>query len=185
MIQTTIKGTDQLRGFGRTSGALAEVAIPIRQMERLGQFARDVVVSRVRKGLGADGSAMPPLKGKMYARKRKDGSFGVNRSIYAGWKAKRGLQPFRDLWGTGKQGGHMLDKFTARPGTATLVRIAFTTRDSRIKALANEKRAPFLGFAPQDVSAIKAKASEIFRSEIRSTTGGFRNLMRKFWKKVA
>ncbi|MCU1326881.1 MAG: hypothetical protein JWN34_2251 [Bryobacterales bacterium] len=183
MIQTTIKGTDKLKGFGSGSDDLFSRM----QMERLAQFSRDTVVARIRKGIGSDGSPMPALKGgnsRIFVA-RVNGKARFESQTYAGRKSKAGMQPLRDLYGTGKQGGHMLNNLTVRSVTPDSAKIAFTSRDGRSKAMTNEKRAPFLGFAPQDVEAIKAKAADLFRSGIQGGAMSLPKIIREFRKRAA
>ena len=175
MIQTTIKIPDKLKGLGAGSDDLFSRI----QMERLAQIGRDSVVARTRKGLGSDDTPMAALSTKTSAVKSQ-GKVVRIRSGYAGWKAKKGLNPFRDLWGTGQQGGHMLDNLSVRQATPGSARIAFTSKHQREKALANEQRAPFLGWSPSNVADVMKAASEMFRSEVRAVASNFPALIRKF-----
>jgi hypothetical protein len=143
-----------------------------RQMEKIGNFALRTVIERTKRGIGSDGAAMPPLSTKRSAVLGTSGK-GKGRVVrirdgYAGYKAKHGLQPIRDLVGDGKQGGHMLDNPSVRSVTDSTAKIAFTSRSARIKALANERRTPFFSFSADDETKIAAYARTLFAEAVRS-----------------
>jgi len=174
MIQTSIKGAAKLRGLGQGSDDLFSRV----RMGKLAEFARDTVVARIRTGRGSDDAAMAPLSRKTSAV-RNAGKVVRIRSGYAEAKARRGLQPIRDWWGTGKDGGHMLDNLTVRQATPNSARIAITSKKQRDKAIANERRSPALSFSPADVEKITARAVEMFRAEVRASVSDFKKLVRK------
>jgi hypothetical protein len=137
-------------------------------MERLGKFAIQTIIQRTARGLGSDGLPMPALKASRIQTVKSGKLVSFKRIGYAAWKAAHGLRPVRDLIGDGSQGGHMWDKFSVRSVSETLVRMAFTQKHQREKALANERRAPFLSFSPEDQKKIAAEASRIFGANVQS-----------------
>jgi hypothetical protein len=173
MIQAKIKLTGNsglLIGARRRSlGGKAPLPLSLsqEQMRQLGQFALDTVVARTKKGIGSGDSPMPPLKGKVLRfDRRENGRVKLKNIGYAGWKAAHGLQPFRDLIGTGKDGGHMLDNPSVRSVTEKSVIMAFTSRKARAKALGNEKRTPFFSFSTSDERKITDFASKLFGAAV-------------------
>lgn len=175
MIQTTVKFDGPRGGLGVNSASLFQKA----QMERLGKFAISTIRKRVARGIGSDDSAMPPLSAKHSAVK-VHGKFVRQRVPYSQFKASHGLQPIRDLAGTGKDGGHMLDNLSVRSVSETNVRMGFTQNKARQKALSNEKKTPWLGFSDGDERAIIAYAEQMFRSQVevirrQMFTGSARN----------
>jgi hypothetical protein len=161
MISTKLSGN--WGGLGSGSGSLMRRL----DMERLGDFAIQTVKRRAMTGLGSDGTPMPPLKSskRFVARDPKNPFRFLG---YAAWKVKVGLHGVRDLVGDGSQGGHMWDNLTVRSVTEQLVRMAFTERHQREKALANEQRATFLSFSPADQAKIVGEASRLFGVNVRS-----------------
>jgi hypothetical protein len=151
----------------------------IRQMERIGNFAVARIMVRAKAGIGSDGQKMPPLKGKARAIKNAEGKTVRYMTFYANQKKRRGLNPFRDLVGFGKD-GHMLDNLTVRQVTPNSVKIALTSRKARIKGLANEKLHPWLGFAPSDKDEIVKFAGGIFKSEVSGATRNAPDIIRRF-----
>lgn len=162
--------TIKLTGGPRVTFANSQQSLfRVADMQRLGDFAVSTVKQRAMRGLGSDGTAMPPLKAsRLETVKTGPKTVSFRRTGYAAWKAKHGLQPVRDLIGTGEQGGHMWDNFTVRSVTEQLVRMAFTSKHQREKALANEKRAPFLSFSAADQTKIAAEAARLFGINVRS-----------------
>jgi hypothetical protein len=179
MVSVGINGAKAIGGLGPGSEGLFRR----RQVEVLAQFARDTVVERVRRGVGSNDAAMPALSRKTSAV-RSRGKVVRIQSGYAAWKAARGLQPMRDLWGTGKDGGHMLDNLTVRQVSEQSARIAFTQTKARQKALANEKRTPFLSFSDGDMSRIAKRAGEMFGAEVRAI-GSVTEAIRRVRRRVA
>lgn len=163
MIQTTIKFDGGRGGLGINSASLFRKV----QMEKLGDFAISTIRRRVARGIGSDDSAMPPLSAKHSAVKAH-GKFVRARVPYSQFKSNRGLQPIRDLVGTGKDGGHMLDNMSVRLATEDLVRIAFTQNKARQKALSNEKKAPWFSFSDNDEKKIVEYARQLFRSAVET-----------------
>jgi hypothetical protein len=169
MIQSSIKTTiprDLLAGFGSGSEGIFRRV----QMQQLGNSAIALIKARVAKGIGSEDSAMPPLKSG-----RNVAIFGKAKNI--GWAAKKqrlGLQPIRDLTGTGKQGGHMLDNISVRAADETSVKIALTARMARVKALANEKRAPWFSFSDADQAALMKMAEGMFEAGVRQILNKFK-----------
>jgi hypothetical protein len=152
-----------LAGLGEGSAELFKR----RQMEVLGQFALRTVIARTKQGLGSNDQAMPALSRKS-SPVLKHGKFVRQRVGYAEWKAKHGLRPIRDMVGTGKVGGHMLDNPSVRQVTDSSVRIAITSRSARAKAISNEKRTPFFSFSDSDQKKIMDRAAEIFTAEVQA-----------------
>jgi len=145
--------THNIGGLGINSASLQRIL----QMEKIGNFGIQTVISRTKRGIGSDDAPFPPLKGsnvRQFAARVNGKATFRSASGYAQSKAKHGLQPKRDLVGTGKQGGHMLDNPSVRKVSETEVRMAFTSRSARIKALANEQRTPFFSFSEADQRAI-------------------------------
>lgn len=142
------------------------------QMLQLGSFANQTVKARTRSGIGSDDAAFPPLSQKTSAI-HNNGKFVRQRSGYAAWKSAHGLSPTRDMWGDGKQGGHMLDNSTVRYADDSTVKIAFTARQARIKALANERRTPFYSFSPNDAKAIIDYAAKLWQSNVKKVIAQF------------
>ena len=168
MIETSVKfsGFKSVGGLGTGSDSLFRKI----EMQRLGEFALKTVIARTKKGIGSDDASMRPLKpGKavQFAR-RENGRAKFRNASYAAWKASHGMQPIRDLVGDGRQGGHMLDNPSVRSVSETSVRMAFTSRSARQKALTNEKRTPFFSFSSNDEKAIMGLAEEMFRSRVAS-----------------
>lgn len=132
----------------------------------LGQFAIRTMRDRVARGIGSDDWPMPALSGRGSVISR-DGKFVRQRPGYREQKQRRGGRPIRDLYGDGQQGGHMLDDLRVREATPNSVRMDITSRWGRIKARANEKRAPWYGFSANDRRLIFARMSEVFRERFR------------------
>jgi hypothetical protein len=160
MIAMTIK-LEGVAGLGFNSESLFRR----NQMQRLGEFAIKTIRARVAKGVGSDDSAMLPLSAKS-SPILKHGKFVRQRESYAQWKSKHGLQPIRDLAGTGQDGGHMLDNLTVRSVSESNVRMSLTARKARAKALSNEKRSPWLSFSDADEIKIMEYAAQMFHSQV-------------------
>lgn len=136
------------------------------QMLELGSFANKTVKERTRSGIGSDDAPFPPLSQKTSAIRNR-GKFVRQREGYAAWKAAHGLAPIRDLWGDGREGGHMLDNSTVRYADDRTVKIAFTARMARLKALANERRTPFYSFSDADAKKIMDYAAKLWKSNVK------------------
>lgn len=161
MISTSVKLSGGVAGFGLNTQSLFSKV----QMQKLGEFAIRTIRARVAKGVGSDDASMKALSAKT-SPILHHGKFVRQRQSYAQWKTKHGLQPIRDLAGTGTDGGHMLDNLTVRSVSETSVRMAFTARKARAKALANEKRTPWLSFSTADEKAIVTYAEQLFKSQV-------------------
>jgi hypothetical protein len=170
MIKLKIQFEGKKINVGTRDGSLG---FQTAQMLKLGSFANKTVIARARSGVGSDDTAFPPLSNKTAAYRDANGKFLRQQSGYADWKAKHGLSPTRDMWGPGK-GGHMLDNSTVRYADDNSVKIAFTSRTARTKALANEKRTPFYSFSDADEKKILAYAAELFRSTVERITKQFK-----------
>jgi hypothetical protein len=160
MIQTSIT-LSGAAGLGINSESLFRKT----QMQRLGEFGIRTVKARVARGVGSEDNAMRPLSGKNRAI-FKHGKFVRQAVGYAAWKSKHGLQPIRDLAGTGQDGGHMLDNLTVRSVSESNVRMSLTARKARAKALSNEKKSPWLSFSNEDERKIVAYAAQMFHSQV-------------------
>lgn len=123
------------------------------QMQRLGDLSIAVMLDRVARGVGSDDNPMKPLNWR-----------------YAKFKGRTGLPQVRNLQGPGI-GGHMLDNLSVRQATMNSVRIDMTSRSARIKAAANEKRAPWYGWSPNDAAMIVEAAQAMARGNLREVTG--------------
>jgi hypothetical protein len=172
MIRASIKitGSNPLLGAGRRSlGGKAPLPLSFGQdqMRQLAQFGLDTVITRTKRGIGSDDSSMPALSQKKSALKR-EGRFVRQRVGYAAWKSAHGLQPIRDLVGSGKEGGHMLDNASVRGVSEQSATIAFTARKARQKALSNEKRTPFFSFSPSDSRKIMEFAAKLFNAQVQA-----------------
>jgi hypothetical protein len=165
-------------------GTSMESLLRVQDMQKLGNFAVQTIVARTRSGVGSNGLPFPPLKSSKVVQIREDGKFKrLERRGYAAWKIRKGLAGIRDMWGTGEQGGHMLDNFSVRSVSEMSVRMAFTKKRARQKARGNEARTPFLGYAPQDRAKIAAEANRLFGSNVRDL--GVFGALRAFRKKKA
>jgi hypothetical protein len=151
MISLGVK--HNIGGLGLNSASLQRIL----QMEKIGNFGLQTVIARAKRGIGSDDAPFPPLKGsnvRQFAARVNGKATFRSASGSAQWKSKHGLQPTRDLVGAGTWGGHMLDNPSVRKASETEVRIAFTSRSARVKALANEQRTPFFSFSEADQRAI-------------------------------
>ena len=157
MIKTTFK-------FHGSKITLAGYGFRKYQMVQLGQVAVGAVKARAAKGVGSDDAAMKPLADR-----------------YKKVKAKAGLNPIRDLTGPGSRtyvdtskkhhgtirtiradSAHMLDNFTVRYADELTVRMDISAQWARIRARANERRAPWFGFSPNDIRTIMNSARVMF-----------------------
>lgn len=135
-------------------------------MVRLGEFAIKTIKARVAQGIGSDDAPMPPLSVKTSPIAAHGLNFVRQRLGYAKWKSLHGLRPIRDLMGTGKDGGHMLDNISVRAASKDAVRISLTEVKAREKALSNERKSPWFSFSPSDELAIVAYAEQMFHSRV-------------------
>ena len=160
MIRTSIKitGSGGLHGLSDPRVSLNDdgfLTLGQERMQDLGDFAIATIKARARKAIGSDDAPMPPLK----VHRRAGTSItihGQKRTLlgYPQWKVNHGLQPIRDLTGTGKDGGNMLDNISIRTVAGSSLTIAITARKARQKALANEKRAAWFSFSANDTRQI-------------------------------
>lgn len=139
-----------------------------------GTEAAAILKARVRRGIGSDDAPMPRLKERTVTR-WKDGVvvFEKRDSWYEKRKARMGLQPIRDLWGFGKTGGHMLDDVRPSRADERSVTIDITRGTSRMKARANEKRAPWWGLSPRDTALTMAAGARIFEENLDNIAVSF------------
>ena len=164
----------RLGGFSST-GARGGYSLATYQMLQLGSFANKTVIERTRSGVGSDDRQFPPLSGKQWALKNKQtGKFARIMAGYAAAKARKGLNPYRDMWGDGKQGGHMLDNSSVRYADESVVRISFTSNKQRIKAHANELRTPFYSFSDTDARKIFDFARKLWGQNVSRLFAVFR-----------
>ena len=140
------------------------------QVGTLGQYGLQLQQQQALAGLGSDGQEMPALKGSGVAvfAKRVNGKAVFERRGYAQQKLKLGLKPIRDLYGPGK-GGHMLDAVRINYVDDRRCSITISERMARIKAAANERRAPWWGWSPASVAALAKRAAEIWPQGIAET----------------
>ena len=133
------------------------------QVKAVAQYGIELQLAQCAAGLGSDGTPMPPLKGSGVAvfGARVNGRVVFQRQAYAQAKVKLGLQPIRDLRGPGKD-GHMLDDVRINYLDNKQATISITTRASRVKALANEQRAPWWGWSPASVHFLTQYAAQVY-----------------------
>lgn len=151
----------------RIGGTYGALTFATSQMLFIGSFANKTVKDRTRSGVGSDDSVFPPLSNVEKFVRTADGRIRYRLRGYAAWKAAHGLAPIRDMWGAGTQGGHMLDNSTVRYADSNTVKISFTARMARIKALANEKRTPFYSFSGEDTKKIMDYAAKLWQSNVK------------------
>lgn len=156
-VKTKAQGKVTLKGFGPNKYAWFKI----------GRAAVEILKKRLDKGEGSDGQPMPPLSVKTSAVRGEDGQFLRQRRGYADAKARRGLKPIRDLIGRGV-GGHLRDGIRVTVATDHSVTIAITSRIARIKAMANERRAPWFGFSPDDAQQIADMVKAVVDGNVRS-----------------
>lgn len=137
------------------------------QMLVLGNAAAVRMKERVSKGRGSSDAPMPALKPNY--RKAK-------------WRA--GLTAFRDLWSYGVAvrakgvksrsigNDHMLDALRCTYADDRIARIDVSTQSGRIKARANEERAPWFGLSPKDQQALGTEFRKIFGPGAQLGVGG-------------
>ena len=178
------------------------------QMAALAQVGVNSILARVSRGVGSDDTAMPQLKnkkGRAYGKywKGKWIEFGPETPGYAdmkgsrirnlrgagvGWTGKDGSKMIRGLGGATatvqtkrrlrKAASHMLDALRVTSASPTQARIDITTQDARIKARANEQRAPWFGFSGRDVRNLLEASRKIWGSNVAAFTAGFRGVGR-------
>jgi hypothetical protein len=163
------------------------------QIKQLADYGIVLQVAQARAGIGSDGQQMPPLKGgsRSIFVARVNGKAVFRQKTYADWKAAHGLQPIRDLYGPGKD-GHLLDDIRINQLDDRQATISITSNVSRIKARANERRAPWWGWDDDSVRKLTSVAADIFQTGVAEylyTMGliGANALSqaKRLWKKVA
>jgi hypothetical protein len=134
------------------------------QMLQLGRAGLAHVKQRVAQGVGLEDSPMRPLKQyrRIVGRSGKVVNLGPVRG-YPGRKLKAGKRDIRDLNFTGA----MLENLSVRNASENEVRIGFTTKLARQKALANQQREPWLGWSASDSKAVVDKAQQVFKNSVQ------------------
>lgn len=169
MFKTRIK-------FDGKRVTLKEFGVKPLQMLQLGRAGLAAVKGRVAQGVGLEDGPMKPLK--QYRRLARADKrvvvIGPERG-YPGYKRKLGKKPIRDLNLTGA----MLDNLSVRSATANEVRIGFTTKLARQKALANQQREPWLGWSKSDTEKVAEKAQQVFKNSVSQY---FREVKSRFRK---
>ena len=141
------------------------LTFPQRDMFRLGTAGLVAVKKRVRAALNLADAPASPLRSNSWIRIKK----------------AKGLRPVRDLWGTGlaaisrskkrkarlKHVGHMLDNLRVRTVSDNLARSGFAQYAARVKARANQRREPWLGFSPKDQAYVLQIARRIFSDAVK------------------
>jgi len=146
---------------------MGSLGLQAQQMAALGEYGVSLIKARVKRGIGSDDVPMKPLSGRTSPiRNQKTRQVVRIRSGYREWKIRQGLSGIRDLWGTGKNGGHMLDALSVRYADERQVRIDITTRSGRMKARVNEQRSPWFGWSTQDVIKIYAFAGKMWKGSV-------------------
>lgn len=125
------------------------------EMAALADVGLRSVLGRAEAGISSDDRPMPPLT-----------------TGYARRKERLGAPPVRNLHLT----GDMLGNLSVRSVSAESARIAFTTESARTKALANERRTPWLGWSSVDVQTITVAAEDMQVQHIHSVS--VRSLLR-------
>lgn len=121
------------------------------QIKELLEYGIQLQLDQAAKGLGSDGTAMPPPKSRRAFVERRNG--------VARFETR--TKSIRNLYGPGKD-GHMLDDIRINYLDDKKGTFAITRRSSRIKARANEQKAPWWGWSPESVRKLTARAGEIF-----------------------
>jgi len=114
-------------------------------MMTLGEYGVSLMKQRVGKGIGSDDAPMPPLT-----------------SRYAKFKNRAKGRTVRDLSFTGS----MLGDMSLRSVSESQARIDITTRDGRMKARANEQKAPWFGWSPQDLQKLGTMFCKMFGGQM-------------------
>jgi hypothetical protein len=153
------------------------------QLFQLAQVGVRSIKARVAQGIGSDDTPMPPLKSRRRMRWSKSRQqwveYGVadsSRFGYAARKRRAGLRPMRDLTGPGTDGGHMLDALRVTSASETRATIDISTRSGRLKARANEQRAPWFGFSGRDVRTMMETARKIWGQNVAAFQAQFRGV---------
>ena len=154
------------------------------QMLALGQFAVDTIKARVAKGIGSDDASMPALADRYKKRKTGYGLQPIRDLTGPGqtsYMARTFSKPAPGMLRSGRSyttarkdirfrsaggGAHMLDNFTVRYADELSVRMDITQQWARDRARANEQRAPWFGFSPNDMRAIIGFAQQMFHANV-------------------
>lgn len=150
------------------------------QLFALAQAGVRSIKARVSQGIGSSDAPMPPLKGKQRSRysekQQRWVTFGPAEYGWPREKRKAGLNPIRDLTGTGADGGHMLDALRVTSASDTRATIDISTRKGRLKARSNEQRAPWFGFSGRDVRSMMEAARKIWGQNVEAFGAQFRGV---------
>jgi hypothetical protein len=138
------------QGRVRTSATAQNNWTRVDQIRSLVDYGIILQLEQASKGLGSNGSPMPPLKGG-------PAKFAGRRDGVATFSRKT----IRNLYGPGID-GHMLDDIRVnyvdeKKGTITISR-----QSSRNKARGNEKRYPWWGWSPASMVKLRQRSAEIF-----------------------
>lgn len=124
-------------------------------MRELGEYAMQLQLEQAAAGLGSDGQPMPPLHSYGPTRGR------FVRRGYPQQKLNFGGRPIRDLRGPGI-GGHMLDQIRINFLDDHKVSYSITTVQGRIKAKANQQRAPWWGLSPANIERLAKRTRAVY-----------------------
>lgn len=161
------------------------------QLFRLAQIGVASIKARVSRGVGSNDQQMPPVSNKrerqfkrFSKRQNRWVTFGRELPSYADTKGSN----IRNLYGPGigwtgsgkkrrlrKTESHMLDELRVTSASSTRATIDISKADARIKARANEQRAPWFGFSGRDVRNLTVASGQIFGemvSELRTNFAG-------------
>ena len=152
------------QGLVRTRVGVEQNWSRAEQMKELGEYGIALQLDQAKATLGSNGVPMPPLTTKRYAI-FEDGKFRRPAGSYSEWKLRKLGNNLRNLSGPGKD-GHMLDDIRMNYLDDKKVAFAITRRSSRIKALANEKHAPWWGWTDASAQKLQNNASLMFQSGV-------------------
>ncbi len=138
------------QGRVRTSATAGNNWTRVEQIRDLADFGILQQLEQARRGLGSDGSAMPPLKGR-------GGKFAGRRNGVATFQRKT----LRNLYGKGKD-GHMLDDIRVNYVDDRRATLTISRKSSRTKALANEQKAPWWGWSPESMRKMRERRDSLF-----------------------
>jgi len=159
---------DQGRRVGTRLGISGDpnAIVNAQQLEALANLYIELQQEQLDAGIGSSGAPMPPLSGRSVAIFDRSGGKPVFvKRLYRGYqgeKVNQGLKPIRDLYGTGKDGGHMRDDIRINYLDDRMAKISITRAKSRVKALANEKRAPWWGLTPANARKFAQAQADVF-----------------------
>lgn len=140
------------QGLVRTAvGMSAQRWTRAEQIRSLADYGILLQLQQAAAGLGSGGTPMPPLKsGKQRFAGRRDGVVQFSR------------KSIRNLYGTGKDGGHMLDFIRVNYVDDRKATFAITSKVQRDKARGNERRSPWWGWSPLSMQKLRQRAAETF-----------------------